>query len=429
MTIEDELKSLIVLHAKYEQNEECYSSKLNNEELLRLDSAFKKLLYEWLLRNGTEKELILEQYRQVQSYFTAQNGNSLIPEVIWLEHNLSQGLNDGVCLKTLSDCYQKLTAPENFKEIKFSDITTREDLCAWLVNLKRQSKTYIESSLYENLLTLVNESGDYYDEVGKINLKGIRALLGFLPVVLVSLGTITFAEELLAIYALYFVLLKSGQLISGSERSELKSIGGTLQKISTITATTTTTLLVRLVEMIFWGSRQCYLTTLQLGSVIQEPLLSAKSYQALTHPSTLEEDLLIASKSLDIGKNFLNPQLKIIAYPIESRLGLLGQQYFLSLRTGKTKLTALNRLLSNLSDVDHNSDSFEIKLESTQRLLDKIKRNKTVYVKGSETAVAIDKAEGFLFFLKENPLIPQQKVSENIKEVKLITYDPVTSYF
>ncbi|EHL31540.1 hypothetical protein [Legionella drancourtii] len=428
MTIETELKFLVGIYTEFDPEKGCYVGGVSEEERVRLERSFNQLLLKWLLKNGPEKEQVEENYTKLAPLFEMKTNGLLEPEVLWIENVLSCGINDGVCFKTLSLSHQKLIAPENFKNIKFNDIVTRDDLKKWLENFKKQATNYTERSFYESLLSLLNESTEFYDEVGQIKPKGVRVLLSFLPMVLVSIGTVAFVEELFAAYALYFILLKGGQFISRSSSSELQSFGHALQKISTVTATTTTTLLVRLIEMIFSASLQCYVATLQVGSIVLSPLVSSKLPELFTQES-LEQALIKASESRHIGMYFENYKLKLIASPIESRLGLLGQQYFLGYRVGKTKFQTLEYFLVNMRTLDMNSDPIETKLEGVQDLLNKIKKNTVVYSAGGETALAINKAQGFLQFLKDNPCALQNNEAEPVVKGDLTKCEVVQPYF
>ncbi|MGC1183466.1 hypothetical protein [Legionella sp.] len=100
--------------------------------------------------------------------------------------------------------------------------------------------------------------------------------------------------------------------------------------------------------------------------------------------------------SVPIGLPFQNYQLKLIVSPLESRLGLLGQQYFLKFRVEQTKLQFLKEFLANISRLNKNLDSIEIKLEITQCLLNRLRSNKIVYIEGGKTVLAIDKTQRFL---------------------------------
>lgn len=428
MTIETELKFLVGIYTEFDPEKGGYSGVLNEDQRVRLERSFNQLLLKWLLKDGPEKEQVEENYNKLAPLFEMKTNGLLGSEVLWIEHVLSCGTNEGICFKILSLSYQKLIAPENFKNIKFNEIVTRDDLRKWLENFKKQATNYTERSFYDSLISLLNESSEFYDEVGQIKPNGVRVLLSFLPMVLVSVGTVAFVEELFAVYALYFILLKGGQFIGRSNSSELQSFGTALQKISTVTATTTTTLLVRLIEMIFSASLQCYVATLQVGSIALSPLISSRLPELISQES-LEQELIKASESRHLGMHFENYKLKLIASPLESRLGLLGQQYFLGYRAGKTKYQALEYLLVNLRTLDMNSDPLETKLEGVHDLLNKIKKNKLVYAEGGETAVAINKAQGFLQFLKANPDALQKNEVEPVVKGDLTQCEVVQPYF
>lgn len=290
MTIETELKTLVSIYASYDKEKECYTSDLNKEALLRLDADFIKLINKLLLKDGPDKTKIKKNYKILSLNFHPDLIGKFGPEAKWIESNLSENRNDGACFKTLSLCYGKLTSPQNFKPIKLDEITTQEDFKKWLENLKNTSRTFTERHFYASLLGLFDQATGYLDEVGKIKPKGIRALISFLPMIFISFSTFVFAEELFAVYAVYFALLKGGQFMADSNSRELQKLGNTLQKITIISATTTTTLLVRLIEMTFWASRQCYEMSLQIGSTLITPLLGAPS-EVKSDDSVVDENL------------------------------------------------------------------------------------------------------------------------------------------
>lgn len=386
MNIETELKTLVCVYARYDE-EKNYASDLNNEALLRLDSNFIKVINKLLLKDGPDKNKIRKNYKRLSLFFHPDLQEKFNPEVRWLEKNLSEDRNDGACFKTLSLCYGKLTSPQDFKPIKFDDITTREDLKKWLENLKNTSRTYTERNFYVSLLGLLEQSGGYFDQVGKIKPRGIRALIAFLPMVFISFGTFVFAEELFAVYALYFALLQSGQYMESSNLKGLQNLGRTLQKISLVSATTTTTLLVRLVEMTFWASRQCYDISLQIGSTILIPLIGDSSEKSadLGADENFCRDLILASQNCNAGDNFKTPQLKMIAAPIESYLGLLQQQFFISFRAGGIKSRALDAFLLRMRVIDKDDDlPVEQKIAKAHEALELVKKTPDVYVKGGK---------------------------------------------
>src|ERR1044072_9602091 len=115
MTIEAELKSLVSIYAKYNEEKKEYATHSNTELLLQLDSDFIKLINKLLLKDGPDKKKIEINYRKLALYFHPDRRNAFIPEVKWLEHTLS---NDK-CFQTLHLCYEKLTSPEHFKPIQF----------------------------------------------------------------------------------------------------------------------------------------------------------------------------------------------------------------------------------------------------------------------------------------------------------------------
>ncbi len=381
-----------------EQESQTPNNNLTEQQLFDLERSFNLLLNQWLLHKGAEEKQIGTMYDKLSSFF--EHSPTQLPELVWLEHQLSKGLNDGLCKRTFEDCYQRLVNPENFVELTFGEITNKNDLKKWLEILSSKARTYNERSLYNSLLGLLNESIGYYDEIGKIKPTAIKALLSFIPILLVSIGTIAFAEEILAVYAVYFIVLKGGEYIGKTNISELQSFGGTVQQVTSVTAATTTALLVRLMELIFWSSRQCYMATLQVGSTVLEPLFSGTEDAA----ENIEEALLKANESKEGGLLFKNYQLKLIVAPIEVRCSALKEQWFLQRRTGGEKDRVLTRFLTKMRELDQNHDPIETKLEAAQRLITKLKENKTVYETGRYTGPAINKAERFLQFFIKNPL-------------------------
>ncbi|WP_454780626.1 J domain-containing protein [Legionella sp. WA2022007384] len=405
MTIETELKTLVTIYASYDEEKKCYNSELNQEALLRLDGDFIKLINKLLLKNGPDKEKIKTNYKVLSLKFHPDLFEKFSPESKWIEKNLSEARNDGACFKTLSICYEKLTSPQDFKTIKFDEITTREDLKKWMENLRNTSRTFTERNFYASLLGLLDQSTGYFDEVGKIKPTGIRALISFLPMVFISFGTFVFAEELFAVYALYFALLKGGQFIEKSDSKELQKLGTTLQKITMVSATATTTLLVRLLEMTFWASRHCYEMSLQIGSTLLTPLICAApemKFDASMVDENLCRDLILASQNPNISENFTTPQLKMIAAPIESYLGLLEQQFFRNWRAGGEKYRALDAFLLRMRVIDKDGElKVDEKITHTYEALQLVKKNSNVYTEGGKTALAVDRAERVINLLNE----------------------------
>ncbi|CAM3461774.1 hypothetical protein [Legionella longbeachae] len=405
MSIETELKTLVSIYASYDEKNQSYLGDLNKETLLRLDADFIRCINKLLLKDGPDKKKIRKNYKSMAVQFHPDHGCTFSPEIVWLEKKLSEGRNDGACFKTLMLCYEKLTSPQDFKPIQFDEITTREDLKKWLEMLKNRSRTYTERNFYASLLGLLEESTSYFDEVGKIKPTGLRALISFLPMVFISFGTFVFAEELFAVYALYFALLKSGQYLGSSQSRELQKLGETLQKISAVTATATTTLLVRLLEMTFWATRQFYDASLQIGSALLTPLIAVSS--TTKHPYEEPDDLsickelVLASHNQSTIENFRTPELKMIAAPIESYLGLLDQQFFKNWRAGGVKSRSLEAFLLHMRVIDKEGDlEVEEKIKKAFERLVLVKQDSHVY--NGNTAIAIDRADRVISLLMGN---------------------------
>ena len=253
---------------------------------------------------------------------------------------------------------------------------------------------------------MLDQSSGYFDEVGKIKPKGIRALISFLPMVFISFGTFVFAEELFAVYALYFALLKSGQYMESSKSKELQTLGSTLQKITMVSATTTTTLLVRLVEMTFWASRHCYEMSLQIGSTLLTPLIGYSpevTFDGAAVEENLCRELIRARQNQSTSDHCKTPQLNMIAAPIKSYLGLLEQQFFRNWRAGGEKHRALDAFLLRMRVIDKDDGlQIEQKIAKAQEALEIVKKKSTVYTEGGKTALAVDRAERVISLLNDD---------------------------
>lgn len=416
MTIEKELERLVQIYAKFDSQKKCYESQLNKDALLSLDRDFAKLINQQLLADGPSKERITARYRKVCLKFHPDRQSDFSPEIKWIEENLSSGKNDGSCFKSLNFCYEKLITPEKFKNITFGDIKSKEDFKKWLEELKNQASTYTGKSLYTSLTDLLDQSSGFFDDAGKIKPTGMRVLITSLPVLFASYGTFIFAEELFAVYALYFVVLKGGQYLERSNSSELRSFGKALQEISAITATATTTLIVRLLEMTFWASRQCLDVSLQIGSAIFTPLLPVPPVKKEWGPGTEENlcrDILLASQNLNEGIQFNTPELKVISAPLESYLGLNSQQFLLDWRKGKDKRIAVEAFLFRMRVLDVSPEPIEVKLLEAKKELDNMKKKSGIYT--SQTAEAVDRAEMVLDFLQDPEASDKQLVVYNPK--------------
>ncbi|AMP90372.1 hypothetical protein [Legionella pneumophila] len=402
MTIERELKNFVRLYAEWDTTNNCYKSQLDKDTLLRLERDFARFINQQLLIDGPEKEKIVKNYKRLTLCFHPDHASGFSPEVAWLEKNLSQSMNNGACFKILGLCYEKLISPEKFKDSGLGDIKSKDDFKQWLESLRSKATTYSGQSFCNSLIDLLDQSSGFFDDTGKIKPKGLRVLLRFIPVVFASYGTFLFAEELFAIYALYFILLKGGQYLESTESSQLKKIGSTLQEISIITATASTTLLVRLLEMTFWASRQFLDVSIQIGSAILKPMLPApetKEKSEFDTAANLCRDLILASHNTSEGMQFKTPELKVISAPLESYLGLNAQQFFGDLRIGREKRLKVEAFLFKMRVLDSLPSPLEEKLVEAQKELDKIKKDTKVFT--SNTAKAVKEAEQVISMLQD----------------------------
>ncbi|HAT8157365.1 TPA: J domain-containing protein, partial [Legionella pneumophila] len=369
---------------------------------LRLERDFARFVNQQLLIDGPEKEKIVKNYKRLTLCFHPDHTSGFSPEVAWLEKNLSQSMNNGACFKILGLCYEKLISPEKFKDSGLGDIKSKDDFKQWLESLRSKATTYSGQSFCDSLIDLLDQSSGFFDDTGKIKPKGLRVLLRFIPVVFASYGTFLFAEELFAIYALYFILLKGGQYLESTESSQLKKIGSTLQEISIITATASTTLLVRLLEMTFWASRQFLDASIQIGSAILKPMLPSpetKEKSEFDTAANLCRDLILASHNTSEGMQFKTPELKVISAPLESYLGLNAQQFFGDLRIGREKRLKVEAFLFKMRVLDSLPNPLEEKLVEAQKELDKIKKDAKVFT--SNTAKAVKEAEQVISMLQD----------------------------
>ncbi|HBD9373396.1 TPA: J domain-containing protein [Legionella pneumophila] len=402
MTIERELKNFVRLYAEWDTTNNCYKSQLDKDTLSRLERDFARFVNQQLLIDGPEKEKIVKNYKRLTLCFHPDHASGFSPEVAWLEKNLSQSMNNGACFKILGLCYEKLISPEKFKDSGLGDIKSKDDFKQWLESLRSKATTYSGQSFCDSLIDLLDQSSGFFDDTGKIKPKGLRVLLRFIPVVFASYGTFLFAEELFAIYALYFILLKGGQYLESTESSQLKKIGSTLQEISIITATASTTLLVRLLEMTFWASRQFLDASIQIGSAILKPMLSSpetKEKSEFDTAANLCRDLILASHNTSEGMQFKTPELKVISAPLESYLGLNAQQFFGDLRIGREKRLKVEAFLFKMRVLDSLPSPLEEKLVEAQKELDKIKKDTKVFT--SNTAKAVKEAEQVISMLQD----------------------------
>jgi hypothetical protein len=399
MTIERELADLVRLFSAFDKEKKIYTEQLTQDRLLRLDASFTKWINKQLLANGPKKAQIISSYKKLSIYLHPDKVSNGLPEVMWLEQQLSEGKADGICFKTLTSCYEKLTQPDQFKEIEFSGINSVADCRKWFSDLRDKSSTYSSRSLCTSLISLLDQSTDFLDSTGTIKPKALKNLVSFIPVLIASYGTIIVLEELFAIYAVYFLVLKGGQKLSKSDYRELRQVGETMQDYTALTATTTTTLLVRILEMIFWVSRHCLSTTLSIGTQIIGSVLD-KNEQAYAESSVEEicHELILAGQKKDSGILYNTPELKVIAAPFEKYLLLNKQQILGEWRIGGIKRVKVEEFLFHVRVYDKLDWTLEDKLKAIQEKLNCLKENSEVYT--CKTAQAIDYAEKVIDILQ-----------------------------
>ncbi|MDI1352060.1 MAG: J domain-containing protein [bacterium] len=414
MTIETALKNLVELYTQFDVKKNAYIVSSEKIDLLQLDNNFMKLLNQQLLLDGPEKHQIEKKYRKLSLYFHTDRKPIFLPAVSWLEQQLSEGKNNGICFTTLTSCYERLAEPIKFKEIGFNDIKSKADCKKWLETLKKKSQTYSGRSLCSSLIDLLDQSSGFFNEAGKIRPQGLNALIQFIPMTFASYATILMSEELLAIYALYFIVLKGGQYLGRSNYIDLKKMGKTLEEVSTITALTTSMLLVRLLQMTFWTSQHCLDMSLRIGSAVLKPILSAPE-SPLPDDAELTakicQDLILAGKQLSPGMIFNTPQLKVISAPFEKYLRLNEQQFLGNWRLGKEKRLQTEALLFQMRVIDQCSGTLESKLDDVKNKLEQLQENKTVYT--HKMAHAVDEAKKIIELL------------DDTSAMKLVLYDAV----
>lgn len=408
----------------------CINSEkiiLDQATLLSFDRDFEGLVKQWLLTDGPQHEAISERYRQLAMYFRTDIPPSM-PEIFWIENNFSQGKNDGACLKRITVWYEQLTCPEKFKERKFEDIKNIEEYRIWLVHLRDKASTSNAQNFYTSLIDLFDQSARFFNEAGQIQPKALGLLIKFIPLVLSTFGAILIAEELFIIYVFYFLLLKGGQTLGKKDSEELRAVGVTLQKLGIITATTTTTLMIRLLEMTFWVSNRCLDMSLQASSSIMSYLSmgSSSEHQVEEDPiENLHKELSLASDHRIGGIPFKTPELKVIAAPLELYLMSNKGQIGLYWRPGYEKVQAVKAFIFNMQSLDRLSGPTEAKLEKAKEYLELMKKKPEVY--SSSAATAINKAEQIIILL--NDYLPRMKKNDtwsecSTSETPLIMYQP-----
>lgn len=378
--------------------------KLSKTQLLEIDGYFIKILNKHLLIGEPDKENIKKNYRAISLTFHTDKIAFYSPEMIWLEDNLSEGANNGACFKCLFSCYEKLITPQKFKDKDFTKMNTLEEWRQWLRSLRANAQTFTAKCFCDSLIALFDDSFSFFDDVGRIKPAGLKLLITFVPMIFSTYGAILFLDELCAVYALSVFLLRGGQFLEGVDSVEISSFGKAIENVGIMTTLATSTILARFVEMTFWTTHQCFNLSLSIGNSLLKPILASANKTA-PHTNFYSKDefgknLLLASQDLSKGEGmqFKNPELKVIAAPLESYLGLNAQQFLVNLRVGNLKKQTIKAFLFRLSVLDQMSGTIERKLNEAQEELEIVKNNKVVY--NSVTKDAVDGAFKAIVLLK-----------------------------
>lgn len=415
MTIDAELKDLVEIYSPYDVEKQTYTTQLDNAQLLILEKRFINLLNAHLLSSGPLKSGLDNNYRELTLVLHPERSPNFSPEIIWLDKQLSgKGLRGG-CFRLLSFCYEKLTQPTKFKEIEFTAIHSKEDFKKWLENYKAQTTTYGSKSLCDSLIALLNASSDFFDSTGAIKPAALKNLVTLIPVLIAGFGTTLFLEELFLVYAIYYVLLKGGEKLGQTDYMELKQVGSFLQQTTSITFMITTTILVRIMELIFWTSRHCLTMSLEVGSNLLAPFLPQADapVKVVVDAAELCKELVLAAEKVQPGMQFDVPELKLVAAPFEKYLAINALQFFGSFRVGKKKREMVDAFLFNLRVLDKLDWPLEQKYLDILESIAKIKANEEVYT--DKTKNAVDYVEEVIRILR-SPSITELITKESKDE-------------
>lgn len=401
--VEKEFKNFLSYYASYDKQNNCYTGTVKKENLSKLGDDYAKLINKLLLIDGASQASIESNFRSLTLLLHPDRKELYIPEISWLESNLSEGHHDGTCFKILGSCKDKLMNPENFKKINFSQIKTRAELKKWLEDLKVDATTYTRLSLIDTLIGLVDETGGFYDDISAIKSKNFRLFISMLPLYLSSYGVLIFADELLAIYGLSFIFLKGGQYLERTESETLQQLGKTLQNISAITATTTTNVLIGILEITFWTSRLAYQTSLELGTAILSPLLTGpiEKPHVDMEEAELSKSTTLVNPETTSNTQYRSPEFNQFCAPLMAYCKTNSQQFFRFWRSGEIKFEQIDLFLRSMQLLDLYPLPLELKLIAAQNQLDRLKSNKAVYGVGVEAPRAIDEADKLINELKE----------------------------
>lgn len=419
--ITKDLEKLIRSYVQYDEENETYPmEKLPEQTLLQLDMRFCQLIDKWLLTDGPKKENIEQNYKQISRIVHNDKKPQWTAELKWLDQQLAADANDAICFKTLSDRYERLTAPENFAKDEFMNVSPNENWEQKFQRKKANANTYTARYMYHSFSKLIQESRSYRTETEKVD--GMKSLLNTLPWALSGYGGLLLAPELFAIYSTCFLVKQGGKALKQQESEELQLFGQTLKELGGITTMVTSTVLARTMQLVFKVSATSVSGAAKVGkfllggkssksrhsgfsyssSTSSEGGASSSSSSAppgffLPAPPTTDggeletvhdfmQQLILAANSTQ-GAQLQTPELKIVIAPLERYLYLNKQQFGRQLRAGWAKGEAIKAALLRIRTVDSQGKTKEEKLAEAKKEVEALKGNKDVYSKTAKKAI------------------------------------------
>lgn len=373
---------------------------LSAEDCAKLLGSFEQVVFKSLLKSvqSLDRKAMDKKHQELQLFFN-QELQKPDSDLNLIEKAIAP---QSTCLQILKKCHEKFLHPERFKVLTLGNVATVEELKLWSLTQKEKAekaKIPAKVRFYSNLLDFLDESKGYYNEVGKIEVKGMKLILASLPVAFLGLGAVVCFEELFALYSLFFVLLKSGQFIEQRDIKQLEFFGTKLHKLTSDGAMNTSTVLLYIARLVFWVSCRCYGSTLQAGTAVL-------GFFTAAHQQDKEQ--------VDKGLVFKHYQLKLVAAPIEAYAHELTQQlgFGYGLRSAATrKHQRLILFLNKLKELDQDGNKIELKLAAALEEIKRIKHDENA--KTGNTAAAVHEAERTLELLVEDPNIDVEKYEEN----------------
>ncbi|MBN9230038.1 MAG: hypothetical protein J0I93_04235 [Legionella sp.] len=393
--MQQRLEQLASQYADWDEKKGCYVNRdeIKSQEREEIQRLFSKFIYFELLANGQDTATITQNYEDIYKLFSAQ------PEVAALIDWLNANTQTNYAMTCLDTNYRKMLHPEDYKELTPVSIEHADEIRHWLINSEKKATQYTEKTLYASFIKLIDQSTEYFSEVQQSAPYGTKHILSSLPVATIGLGASLFLKQLSVLYLLYFVTLKSGQYVSKTDKPKVQEVGKAFEKIAKVSATTTSTLLINLMEMIFLSFRQGYAVSEEVADVLSSLLFAKANQGAITHEE-VSELLELARLSISENGDYCHPQIKIVALPLEKHLEHLEKQPFLNYRAGKDKLKKVKCLLKDLQRIDGDKKkNIEEKLQQIRELLPQNGQDSAIWQ--GATGEALTRAKATLFILEE----------------------------